>query len=63
MTAVQLDGDGLKSHGSYCSGYIPNCTSLVPGLHQPQTYVGQVYCYFSTMALRQNREEEVCQSI
>ena len=38
----------LKAHGSYCSGYIPNCTSLVPGLHKSQTYVGEVYCNFST---------------
>ena len=37
----------LKAHGSYCSGYIPNCTSLVPGLHKSQTYVGEVYSYFS----------------
>ena len=53
----------LKAHGSYCSGYIPNCTSLVPGLHQSQTYVGEVYSYFSILALRQNREEEVCQDL
>ena len=42
----------LKAHGSYCSGFIPNCTSLVPGLHKSQTYVGEVYSYFSTVALR-----------
>ena len=53
----------LKAHGSYCSGYIPNCTSLVPGLHKSQTYVGELYSYFSTVALRQNREEEVCQNL
>ena len=44
----------LKAHGSYCSGYIPNCTSLVPGLHKSQTYVGEVYFNFSTVFSDEN---------
>ena len=35
----------------------------MPGLHKPQTYVGDVYSYFSILALRQNREEEFCQNL
>ena len=35
----------------------------MPGLHKSQTYVGEVYSYFSILALRQNREEEVCQNL
>ena len=35
----------------------------MPGLHKSQTYVGEVYFYFSTVALRQNRGEEVCQDL
>ena len=34
----------------------------MPGLHKSQTHVGEVYCHFSILALRQNREE-VCQGL